>query len=326
MKTSEIFRLEMPLHEEMRLRAWRFGPEEATPRIGILAGIHGDEWNGPYLAYLLARRLAEFEAKDRVRGRITIIPSGNPLGFNLGSRFWPFDETNLNALFPGYDRGETTQRITAAIFEALSDSDYCIDLHASNRQIKEIPQVRLFEGSHAFTDLARAFGLELIWRRATTTSLVKTLFSYQIGRLGVPTFVLQLGTARRLNHFFAERVFRGILSFLEEAGALAPGPAGVGEAPRAPRAALVCEEADVRKVVAESPGLFVIEGELGTRVAEGERIGSMIDPIDPGIPPVGVHAPCEGLLSSVRVSPLSYEGSLLARIARPGEAKKEVEG
>lgn len=326
MKQESIFRLDLPLHEEMRLEAFRVGPENGHPRVGILAGIHGDEWNGPYLAYLLLRRLAEMESRGRVLGRITVIPAGNPLGINLGSRFWPFDGSNLNGLFPGYDQGETTQRIAAAIFQTLSDSDYCLDLHAANEHVKAIPQVRLFEGSHAFAGLARSFGLDLIWRRATTSPLVKSFFSYQIGRLGIPTFVLPFGTARRLNHFYAERAFRGVLSFLEEVEAIRPAPGGriLTEAERA--GSLLRDEEGVQAVVARSSGLFVMEAELGTRVRRGERIGSLVDPLEPESPPTPVDAEIAGLLTMIRVSPLSYEGSLLARIARDeGAGKKEAD-
>ncbi len=326
MKQETIFRLDLPLHDEMRLEAYRIGPENGHPRVGILAGIHGDEWNGPYLAYLLLRRLAEMESRGQVLGRITIVPAGNPLGINLGSRYWPFDGSNLNGLFPGYDQGETTQRIAAAIFQTLSDSDYCVDLHAANEHVKEIPQVRLFEGSHAFAPLARSFGLDLIWRRATTSPLVKSFFSYQIGRLGIPTFVVPFGTGRRLNRFYAERAFRGVLSFLEEVEAIRPAPGGRILSEASLSRGLLREEEEVQGVVARASGLFVMETELGTRVRRGERIGSLVDPLEPESPPAPVDAEIAGLLTMIRVSPLSYEGSLLARIAREdsGEGKKEA--
>lgn len=47
---------------------------------------------------------------------------------NIHKRFWPVDNTNVNRMFPGYDKGETTQRVAADIFEAVSSYEYGIQL------------------------------------------------------------------------------------------------------------------------------------------------------------------------------------------------------
>lgn len=47
---------------------------------------------------------------------------------NIHKRFWPVDNTDVNRMFSGYDKGETTQRIAADIFEAVSGYDYGIQL------------------------------------------------------------------------------------------------------------------------------------------------------------------------------------------------------
>lgn len=47
---------------------------------------------------------------------------------NIHKRFWPVGNTDVNRMFPGYDKGETTQRIAAGIFEAVSSYDYSIQL------------------------------------------------------------------------------------------------------------------------------------------------------------------------------------------------------
>ncbi len=52
------------------------------------------------------------------RGRVIVIPAVNVLGVNTRSRRWPFDGTDINRMFPGYDAGETTQRIAAAVLAA----------------------------------------------------------------------------------------------------------------------------------------------------------------------------------------------------------------
>lgn len=49
--------------------------------------------------------------KENIKGNILIIPSINHYALNIGKRFWPLDNTDLNMMFPGYELGETTQRI-----------------------------------------------------------------------------------------------------------------------------------------------------------------------------------------------------------------------
>ena len=45
---------------------------------------------------------------------------------NIKKRFWTIDNTDINRMFPGYDRGETTQRIAAGIFDKINDYKYGI--------------------------------------------------------------------------------------------------------------------------------------------------------------------------------------------------------
>ena len=61
----------------------------------------------------LMGRILVREAEGRlVPGRqIMVIPSINPNSMNIGKRFWGIDNTDINRMFPGYDQGETTQRI-----------------------------------------------------------------------------------------------------------------------------------------------------------------------------------------------------------------------
>jgi hypothetical protein len=40
---------------------------------------------------------------------------------NINKRVWALDSTDINRMFPGYDKGETTQRIAAALFSLVKD-------------------------------------------------------------------------------------------------------------------------------------------------------------------------------------------------------------
>lgn len=57
---------------------------------------------------------------------VTVIPSATPFSMNIGKRFWAMDDTDINRMFPGYDKGKTTQRIAAGLFEKQQGYEYGI--------------------------------------------------------------------------------------------------------------------------------------------------------------------------------------------------------
>ena len=60
--------------------------------------------------FQLVRQLARLEQQGQLDGdqEILVIPSVNPFSMNIEKRFWAMDGTDINRMFPGYDRGETT--------------------------------------------------------------------------------------------------------------------------------------------------------------------------------------------------------------------------
>ena len=50
-----------------------------------------------------------------------VIPWVNYYGMNIGKRFWPVDNTDINRKFPGMDYGDTTERIAAGVLSAIRE-------------------------------------------------------------------------------------------------------------------------------------------------------------------------------------------------------------
>lgn len=74
-----------------------------------------------------------------------VISSVNPYSMNIGKRFWPTDNTDINRMFPGYDKGETTQRIAAGIFEAIQGYRFGIQLSSFYIPGNFTPHVRMMK-------------------------------------------------------------------------------------------------------------------------------------------------------------------------------------
>jgi predicted deacylase len=85
------------------------------PRVLLMAGNHGDEYEGQVALGKLIRSL---EAEE-VRGRIIILPSANFPAAMAGSRTSPLDEGNLNRSFPGDPYGGPTAQIANYIESVL---------------------------------------------------------------------------------------------------------------------------------------------------------------------------------------------------------------
>ena len=71
-----------------------------------------------YTCARLVKALAEIEQRGNLLPghEILVIPCANRFSMNVGKRFWPMDGSDINRMFPGYDLGETTQRIAAGLF------------------------------------------------------------------------------------------------------------------------------------------------------------------------------------------------------------------
>ncbi|MEI3339199.1 MAG: hypothetical protein V8R80_03955 [Eubacterium sp.] len=73
------------------------------------------------------------------------MPSVNHHAMNIGKCFWPGDNRDINRMFPGYNLGETTQRIAAGVFDKVKDYDYGIQFASFYMPGDFIPHVRMMD-------------------------------------------------------------------------------------------------------------------------------------------------------------------------------------
>ena len=105
MKEETIFRLPSLYRDDFRVKAYTFG--DGSNNVAVVGAMRGNEYQQLYTASKLIQRLKELELKNRIiKGHsITVIPCVNPSSMNIHKRFWPIDNTDINRMFPGYDRG-----------------------------------------------------------------------------------------------------------------------------------------------------------------------------------------------------------------------------
>lgn len=62
------------------LNVFRLGPDDATRKIYIQAGLHADEWPGLLVIQHLTARLNQLEVAQALRAQFIIVPFANPIG------------------------------------------------------------------------------------------------------------------------------------------------------------------------------------------------------------------------------------------------------
>ncbi|MEL6963828.1 MAG: succinylglutamate desuccinylase/aspartoacylase family protein [Pseudomonadota bacterium] len=106
------------------------------PRILLMAGNHGDEYEGELTLLKLVQRLDPVD----VNGTVTILPAVNLPAVMAARRRSPFDDGNLNRAFPGDPKGTPTERIAHFIeTDLVRHHDILFDLHSGGTSMAHQP-------------------------------------------------------------------------------------------------------------------------------------------------------------------------------------------
>ncbi|WP_172136302.1 M14 family metallopeptidase [Adlercreutzia sp. ZJ473] len=277
---------------------------EAAPRMAVVTGIHGDELEGQHVAFELARILRAH--LDQVHGIIDIYPAINPLGINSIERGVPGYDLDLNRVFPGDAAGSLTEALAAAVIDDIRGAQVCVDIHASNIFLREMPQVRINEESSVeLLPLSHLINIDFVWVHASATVLASTL-AYSLNSIGTKTLVVETGVGMRITPHETARLTHGMLRLANHFG-IWSGEFGRYGMP------MVSGDHRVSFLNANAAGVFLPRAAHGKRVGKGELIGVIVDPLE-GVVREEVRCPVNGLLFTLREYPVVYPGSLLARV------------
>ncbi|MBV9982717.1 succinylglutamate desuccinylase/aspartoacylase family protein [Bradyrhizobium sp.] len=105
------------------------------PSVLLMAGNHGDEYEGELSLARLIRRLDP----TRMRGRVTILPLANTPAVLAARRCSPLDGGNLNRAFPGEAQGMPTQRLAHFLeTELFPRHDVVFDIHSGGTSMAHL--------------------------------------------------------------------------------------------------------------------------------------------------------------------------------------------
>lgn len=231
------------------------------PRLGLIAGIHGDETLG---VETIRRFVAGLDPAS-FSGSLFVLPVANPYAFQALTRNTAgLDMSNLNRVFPGDPDGLATEQLAHAIVEQIvPNCDALIDFH-SGGNLATVDYVYL----HDDGGLSEAFGCEILFRGPSFPGSL----GFHAREHGVPTVVSELGGGQQRNEHYVQKGLCGIRNVMRKLGMLE------GE-PELPERQVVIDELVVLRP--HHGGLMLSEvqpARLGESVAAGAVLGRVVSP------------------------------------------------
>ncbi len=237
------------------------------PVLLLIGGTHGDEFEGPSAIMRLVHQLDP----AKLRGQIIAIPALNAPAVTASSRVTPLDGANLNRAFPGSaDGGPTAMLAHFLETEILPLCDAAIDLHSGGKasffQPCALPTATADSTLAAQNmDLARAFGLPLIWRLGANND--NRSVNSAAERAGIPMIAAELGGGGGVDPGITDQAEAGIRNILRHLGILDKDLTPT----QTPRIVEIASPHD--SLFARSIGVFDRAVCAGQVVAEGDLAG-----------------------------------------------------
>ncbi|MDE6030829.1 MAG: succinylglutamate desuccinylase/aspartoacylase family protein, partial [Oscillospiraceae bacterium] len=223
----------------------------------------------------------------------------------------PLSGLDMNKVVPGSDTGAIAENVSAKLVADIAGADICIDIHASNIFIREVPQVRISRAnSDALLKYAKLLNTDFVWVH-NSNAVGEGSLSDTLNKNGVPTLVVEMGVGQRITKSYCTQLLTGIFNLMSEMG-MWTGETDTVSHP------MVSTDGSVRVIHAEQSGIFIPSAEHNMWVAKGTVIGEIVTPIN-GTVEQEIIAPADGLIFSLREYPIVYEGSVIARILSMGE-------
>ena len=280
------------------------GASRCEKTIAIVGGMRGNEFTQIYEASQLVKHLTHLEEQGRIaEGKtILVIPTVNPYSVNSEKRFWPTDNTDINRMFPGYDKGETTQRVTAALFKILDGFRYGIHLTSHYISGNFIPHVKILDTGRDYTESAKAFGLAYI-HSASPSFYDTTTLNYNWQVWETEAYSIYGGDDKNTDPDAASQVINAILNFMDHNSIVQFGH-------HRGYISSVITDADQKVIKSAHAGFFDCHVRIGDVVHQGQKIASILDMGD-GSVLEEITSPCEGIVFFIQSNPLAFAGGQL---------------
>lgn len=277
------------------------------PTLLVMAGVHGDEYEG---IVAIPRLFGGIQPAD-LRGRLLMLPVCNLPAYESARRSSPVDGLNLARVFPGARDGSITEQIAYWIGEKLlRQADFMIDLHTGGIAY-ELPLLVGYvhdESAYGQASLAaaRAFGAPVLWGHPLPLPPGRSLSAAYDH--GLPCVYTEAPGGSGIDPQVADCFLTGVLNVMIHLGML------VGEQSPQPLTHHLLGHGDLDSVIgAPVAGLFQREASLLDEVEAGQRLGVIQD--ESGLTLAEIIAEQAGVLIMLRGLPRVEAGDGIAHLA-----------
>ena len=236
--------------------------------------MRGNEVQQMYVCSRMVQELKKLESKGHIADNheIMVIPCVNYYSMNIGKRFWAMDNTDINRMFPGYDQGETTQRIADGLFTKIQGYEFGIQLASFYQPGNFLPHVKMMDTGFTNAKLMKDFGLEYgIIRKPRPYDTTTLNFNWQVWE--TKAFSVYANATDVIDENAADEAVYAILRFLDKQGIIKANtpPAYVTK---------LVDESKTCQISSEAAGVFKSLIQIGKRVEKGDLLGIISDPFD----------------------------------------------
>lgn len=233
---------------------------EPGPVVWVNGCVHGNEFG----AAVVVQALIGAVEPSMLRGTLVALPVMNQAAFEAHSRVSPLDGKDLNRVFPGDQRGTSTDWLASAMWSRIGATvGYVVDVHASTVDFVGVAHAIYLAGtspaSLVAADLARSCRVPIVWQ-STGTWLTNALFA-RATEAGLPSVLLDVGELKSSADIDGQT--RGLLNILRSLK-MYPGPLE----PLANRWVVK----DPVWIGADSDGILVDQASLGSHVRPGDTL------------------------------------------------------
>ncbi|MEM5461076.1 succinylglutamate desuccinylase/aspartoacylase family protein [Paraburkholderia phytofirmans] len=313
--------LRLPISNDLSAYGWIPIPivcirNGSGPTAVLIAGTHGDEYEGEVALLELARSI---EA-SQITGRIVILPAINFPAVDAGRRVSPIDEGNLNRLYPGEPHGTATQMIAHYVTSVLLPmADLVVDLHSGGRSLDHTPCAIIRpspdkELNDRLMELVRVFGAPISYITDGKGGGGNTTLPAAAEQQRVPVITAELGGGATLCAYGKELAHAAVLRLLHHVG-IRVDPTLM----RPPVTRMMEVPGWGFFVYAESDGLFEPAAAAGDEVTAGQHAGYLHSIERPTEPPISLVFGASGLVACRRFPTLTKRGDCLYSLMRDVE-------
>lgn len=305
MTKKTLYEIKGMYRDDFRITGYEFGSGEKS--VCILGNSRGNELQQIYCCSQLVKKMKQLEEEGRIHQghKILIIPSINPYSVNIQKRFWSTDNTDINRMFPGYNLGETTQRIADGVFQAIKDYQYGIQFTSFYMPGDFVPHVRYMKEGFTTAHEAKKFGLKYIVERQVRPYDTATL-NYNLQVWETQAFSLYTNTTTKISPIGAGQAVMSVMNFLSNNNIIKYG--AMGE-----KNIRIIDDSELISVPTAKSGFFEALVQPGEQVAPGQPLAHILNPYEGEVLET-LYAPLAGIIFFIHNEPITYANTAVIKI------------